>query len=111
MIMNVVFYSGPSASQMTIVFAIVSVVHIVITFIFAALAILIAGIFTKKKIAYWPVFLFAFLAGEIWLLPMRYDYTGEGMVPVAYPIVMIIGFTCGILFSLLKKSKSGNTPS
>ncbi|MDQ3108948.1 MAG: hypothetical protein M3R17_03545 [Bacteroidota bacterium] len=106
--MNVVLFSGLSNSDLAIIFAFFSVIHAVLTLVFAALARAVARIFTKRRIAYWPVFLCAFLPGEACLLPtLHEDYTGAfDALPYFYLLVMIIGLTCGVFVSLKRGKKS-----
>ena len=108
--MHIVLFSGLSDSDLAIIFTVISTIHLVLSFVFAFVAILIAHLFTKRKIVYWPVFLCAFLLGELCLLKEQYGEHTEAAdeaVPfqLVYITVMIIGFTCGIFWGLKQGQK------
>lgn len=115
MIMHIVLFSGPSESTMAIVFAIVSVIHLVFSFVVSAVTKGIVKLFTKRKTGYWPVFISAFLFGEayLWLSQHQEQNEDDGSLPffLVYAIVMMFGLACGIFISLAKNKDHDKTQS
>jgi hypothetical protein len=109
--MTTVLFSGVGTETLVVVLVALSIVHIVLDAIFTPVAIAIAQIWIKKELSYWPVFLSAFLLGEIVLLPILGDHIGFiDTLGYSYPLAMIVGYACGILASFgLSKNKNAGT--
>jgi hypothetical protein len=99
--MNTVLFSGIGTSTLVAILVALSIAHLVLNAIFTPIAIAIGKIWIKKELSYWPVFLSAFLLGEIVLLMVLDKYINFiNFLSYAYPLAMIIGYTCGLFASL-----------